>query len=261
MQALGERFRTLKNRDEMVLIAFIMAALPDADLCLDCVKALEQGGCDVLELGVPFTDPLADGEVIERFHHRGTTRGLNLKRGLEFAARVRDVSDMNLVLFCYYNPIYRMGLNVLGKLAKEAGIQALIVPDVPLDEMPALSESGLDVIPMVAPSSTPERMKKAGEREPSFIYCVSVRGVTGVRALPEKEIKDYLAQVKNYASAPLALGFGISSPEQVKTFHGYADGVVTGSYLARLIEEYESKPQLLPGVIEKAMVDLKKAAV
>ena len=188
MQALRERLRALKNRDEMALIAFIMAALPDEDLCLDCIKALEQGGCDVLELGAPFTDPLADGEVIERFHHRGVARGLNLRRGMEFAARVRDISDMSLVFFCYYNPIYRMGLDAFGEQARQAGIQALIVPDVPLDEMPVLEQTGLDIIPMVAPSSTPERMKRAGKNDPGFIYCVSIRGVTGERALPEQEI-------------------------------------------------------------------------
>ncbi|WP_054695305.1 tryptophan synthase subunit alpha [Syntrophomonas palmitatica] len=214
-----------------------------------------------MELGVPFTDPLADGEIIERFHHRGVARGLNLQRGLEFAARAANITAMNLVLFCYFNPIYHMGLDVFGQQAREAGVQGLIVPDVPLDEMAVLRESRLDVIPMVAPSSTPERMKKAGEYEPSFIYCVSVRGVTGVRVLPEQEIKDYLTKVKSCAQTPLALGFGISSPEQVRTFHGYADGIVTGSYLARLLEEYESKPQLLPGVMEKAMAELKKAAV
>ena len=110
---IRNRLAKLREKEEMALIAFIMAAVPDEDLCLDCIRALEQGGCDLLELGVPFTDPLADGEVIERFHHRGVRQGLNLKRGLDFAARVRAACQLPLILFSYYNPILQMGLDKL----------------------------------------------------------------------------------------------------------------------------------------------------
>ncbi len=198
----------------MALIAFIMAALPEEELCLDCLKALDQGGCDVVELGIPFTDPLADGEVIERFHHQGIARGLNLRKGLDFAHRVSAVCSFPLVLFCYYNPIYKMGWDKFVQEAGAAGVQGLIVPDVPLDEMGLLRGSAIEAIPMVAPSSTDERLKKAGLYDPSFIYCVSVRGVTGVRELPEEEIKDYLRHVRGFSDAPLALGFGISGPSR-----------------------------------------------
>lgn len=261
MGSLRDNLKSLQSSGQTAVISFIMAALPEEKLCLDCIRALEQGGCDVLELGVPFTDPLADGEVIERFHHRGTQQGLNLARCLDFAGQVAKFSSMPLVLFCYYNPIFKMGWDKFVSEASAIGIQGLIVPDVPLDEMELLQGRSIEAIPMVAPSSTDERLQKAAAHDPSFIYCVSVRGVTGVRKLPEQEIKGYLQRVRAYTAAPLALGFGISGPEQVKAFKGAADGVVIGSHLARTIEEYASRPQLLPGELEKIMRGLKQAGL
>ncbi|MDD2510089.1 MAG: tryptophan synthase subunit alpha [Syntrophomonas sp.] len=254
---IRNRLAHLREKEEMALIAFIMAAVPDEDLCLDCIRALEQGGCDLLELGVPFTDPLADGEVIERFHHRGVKLGLNLKRGLDFAARVRAACQLPLILFSYYNPILQMGLDSFARDCREAGVNGVIVPDLPLDELGRLAGQGLELIPMLAPSSTLPRVQMAADLDPAFIYCVSVRGVTGVRSLPELEIKDYLQKVRAVTTAPLVLGFGISQPEQVRAFQGLADGVVIGSALAQIIEEYESRPALLPGMLEKRCQALK----
>jgi len=259
MGSLRDNLKSLQTKGEMAVISFIMAALPEEKLCLDCIRALEQGGCDALELGVPFTDPLADGEVIERFHHRGTGQGLNLAKCMDFAGKAAAVTSMPLVLFCYYNPIFKMGFDKFVSEAASLGIQGLIVPDVPLDEMELLQGQTIEAIPMVAPSSTDERLQKAALHDPSFIYCVSVRGVTGVRELPEQEIKDYLQRVRSFSSAPLALGFGISGPEQVKQFKGAADGVVIGSHLARTMEEYASRPGLLPGELEKIIRGLKQA--
>ncbi|NLW91615.1 MAG: tryptophan synthase subunit alpha [Syntrophomonadaceae bacterium] len=262
MGSLRDNLKSLQDKGDTAVISFIMAALPDENLCLDCIRALEQGGCDVLELGVPFTDPLADGEVIERFHHRGTEQGLNLSKCLDFAGKVAKVSTMPLVLFCYYNPIYKMGWDKFVAEASSLGIQGLIVPDVPLDEMELLQCDAIEPIPMVAPSSSDERMQKAAEQDPSFIYCVSVRGVTGVRGeLPEQEIREYLGRVRSFSTAPLALGFGISRPEQVKIFRGSANAVVVGSHLARTIEEYSSRPHLLPGELEKIIRGLKQAGL
>ena len=166
MPNIREAMLNCRQDHKLALIAFIMALLPDEDLCLDCIKALEQGGCDILELGVPFTDPLADGEIIERFHHRGTKQGLNLKRGLEFAHRVKNSCNMSLILFTYYNPLYRMGLEKFTQEARAAGIEGLIVPDLPLDEMHVLNGYGMEPIPMLAPSSTCRW--QTGGRQPLF---------------------------------------------------------------------------------------------
>ncbi|CFX98252.1 Aldolase-type TIM barrel [Syntrophomonas zehnderi OL-4] len=257
MTKLRNSLNARRARQETSLISFIMAGLPNPQLCLDCIKAIEQGGGDALELGVPFSDPLADGVVIERFHHRGINAGLNLKHSLDFADKVRQAVNIPLVLFAYYNPILQMGMEVLAQACQAVGIEALIVPDLPLDEIKQV-HTDLEFIPMVAPSSPDERLDMAAAMNPSFIYCVSVRGVTGVRSLPEDEVKAYLQKLKPKTDAILALGFGISSPEQIKTFKNSADAVVVGSYLAQIMEEYESRPQLLPTQIEKAIAALKK---
>lgn len=261
MTELRNKLKGLQDQHEMALISFIMAAMPEPELCLDCIKAIEQGGGDAVELGVPFSDPLADGAVIEKIHHQGIARGLNLRRSLDFADKVHQVAKLPLVLFTYFNPIYQMGMEVFARECRSAGIQAVIVPDLPLDELQLRAHCDLEFIPMVAPSSRAERLDMAAAMQPSFIYCVSVRGVTGVRSLPEEEIRAYLAKVKKKTESPLALGFGISSPEQIRTFKNAADGVVVGSHLAQTIEEYSSRPHLLPARIESTIAGLKKACV
>ncbi|MGE5417310.1 MAG: tryptophan synthase subunit alpha [Acidobacteriota bacterium] len=259
MSLIKNRFKELAENNEQALIGFMMAGLPDKELSLDCIKAAEQGGCDILELGVPFSDPVADGEIIERFHHRGVAMGLNLNNTLEFAALAKQATEFPLILFCYYNPIFQRGVSRFMSELKDIGISGLIVPDLPLDELETLKGYDIDAIPMVAPSSSDERLKLAGSFAPSFTYCVSVRGVTGVRALPEQEIKDYLDRVKLHSQSPLALGFGISSPEQIQAFKGHADAYVVGSHLAQIIEQGASDPSALPGRMEQAIARLKSA--
>lgn len=259
MTTLRDNLNKLQEQHEMALISFIMSAMPTEQLCLDCIKAIEQGGGDAVELGVPFSDPLADGPVIEKLHHHGITLGLNLSRSLEFADRVQQSTQIPLVLFSYFNPIYQMGLDRFSQACNSIGIEAVIVPDLSLDELQSRSQPDLEFIPMVAPSSSDARLDLAAAMQPSFIYCVSVRGVTGVRSLPEEEIKAYLRRVKAKSSAPLALGFGISSGAQMKAFADTANGVVVGSHLAQVMEEYSSRPALLPAQMERTIAGFKAA--
>ncbi|MDD3889528.1 MAG: tryptophan synthase subunit alpha [Syntrophomonadaceae bacterium] len=262
MIKIRTKMQNIKERKQKTLIPFIIAGLPEEDIGLNCIKAIEQGGCDILELGVPFSDPVADGEVIERFHHRGISKGLNLAKSLDFASKIKNTTHLKLILFSYYNPIYKMGLDVFKKECRDAGIDSLIIPDMPLDEMPVLKQYGLEAIPLVAPSSTDDRIQMAAEQDPAFIYCVSVRGVTGVRSVfPEQEIKDYLKRVASITNAPLAMGFGISNPDQIRKFHEYADAFVIGSYLQQLIERNESRTNELPGIIEKTINGFMQATV
>ncbi|MGE5404973.1 MAG: tryptophan synthase subunit alpha [Candidatus Saccharibacteria bacterium] len=259
MSLIKNTFKKLSDNNEQALIGFMMAGLPDNNLSLDCIKAAEQGGCDILELGVPFSDPVADGEIIERLHHRGVAMGLNLDNTLEFAAQVRQATEFPLILFCYFNPIFQRGVDRFMSELKDIGVSGVIVPDLPLDELETLRGYDIDAIPMVAPSSSEERMKLAGSFDPSFTYCVSVRGVTGVRSLPEQEIKDYLDRVRLHSQSPLALGFGISSPEQIQAFKGHTDAYVIGSHLAQIIEQNEAASASLPGRMEQAVARLKSA--
>lgn len=259
MLTLRNKLKGLQDQHEIALISFIMSLLPNEKLCLECIKAIEQGGGDAVELGVPFSDPLADGAVIEKLHHQGIAMGLNLRRSLEFADKVQQVSQLPLILFSYFNPIYQMGMDHFARECQSVGIQAVIVPDLTLDELQLRAHPELEFIPMVAPSSSEERVDLAAAMHASFIYCVSVRGVTGVRSLPEEEIRTYLNNVKAKTDSPLALGFGISSAEQIAAFRDAADAVIVGSHLAQIIEEYSARPKFLPAVMESTIAGLKKA--
>lgn len=261
MVSLKRGMRELRERQEAALIAFFMAALPDEELALECVLALERGGCDVLELGIPFSDPVADGEIIERFHHRGVRQGLNLESGLKFARRVKEKVNMPLVLFSYLNPILRLGQQGFLNLYQEAGIEALIVPDMPLQEASRLEGWGLDIVPMAAPSSSDSHLAALDGSDPSFIYCVSVRGITGVRDLPLDQVEQYLKRVRNLTLAPLALGFGLSSPEQIGSLKPYTDAFVVGSHLAKMVEDMEDRPEQLLASLEREIRAMKNAAV
>lgn len=256
---LRNKLKELQLRQEMSLISFVMSLMPEEQLCLDCIKAIEQGGGDAVELGVAFSDPLADGPIIEKLHHQGIAMGLNLRRSLEFADKVKQVSAIPLILFTYFNPVYQMGLDLFRQECQSAGIEAVIVPDLILEELQLRSHPDLEFIPMVAPSSSDDRLELAAAMQSSFIYCVSVRGVTGVRSLPEDEIRTYLQRVKEKSQSPLALGFGISSAGQISRFREAADGVVVGSHLAQIMEEYSSRPALLPAQIEQTIAGFKKA--
>lgn len=259
MNRVKEVLQTEKAAGRAGLIAFLMAAMPDQERCLEYVKALKKGGCDLLELGVPYSDPLADGELIQELHFKGLEKGLNLDECLKFAARVRSEVDMPVILFSYYNPIFRLGMPEFTRRCRESGIESAVIPDLPL-ELARELDTPVDIIPMVAPSTRPERMQLLNGLDPGFVYCVSVRGVTGVRReLPVTEISAYLAQVRQYTSAPLAMGFGISGPETVTAFRSSADAFVVGSLYAGLILQHQDDPRL-PDLIYQRTQALKEAA-
>lgn len=259
MKSLHSRMDELKKKREKAIIAFLMAGQPDEEICLDCIQAVEAGGADVLELGVPYTDPLADGELLQRFHERGIKGGWNLERSLFFVERVRAVCSLPVIIFSYYNPLYRMGITTFSDHCRDLGVEAVLIPDLPLDERSREKEA-LEIIPMIAPGSTEERIKMAAAKDPSFIYCVSVPGVTGVRHLPVEEIKKYLLKAGSLTDRPLAIGFGISRPEQVQAFSPYADAFVVGSYLGEIMEKYAAEPGQIPARIEAGIAALKIAA-
>lgn len=256
MSLVRNIFTQLNKNKEMGLIAFMMAGVPDEKISLDCIKALEQGGCDLLELGVPFTDPVADGKILERFHHQGINNGINLNRCLEFTMKVIESINIPIILFSYLNPIYKKGIKEFMINLRSIGIESIVVPDIPLDELYRLNGFGVEIIPMVAPSSSAERLELAAKQNSSFIYCVSTRGTTGVKHLAEEEIKNYLLQVKQYSNSPLALGFGISEPIQIKKFIGFSDAVVIGSHFAHLIEQ--NIHDNIPLIIENETIRFKK---
>lgn len=259
MNLINKKLSALKQKQEKGLIGFIMAAQPDFQTGIDCARTLEDAGCDILEIGVPYSDPIADGEVIERIHFLGLEQGMNMSRCLDFMAEVRNKCELPLVMFSYLNPIYKRGLTVFAHELKAAGGSAAVIPDLPLEERSGFSNQNLDIIPMVAPTLDAARIRQADAAAQSFIYCVSVAGVTGMRThLPD--LQDYLARVRTNTTHPLAVGFGISSPQQIISLKGYADALVVGSVLVRTIEQYGGDKTRLLTELTNTMSALKKAA-
>lgn len=259
MSLINNKFAELKQKKEKGLIGFIMAGQPNFQTGIDCARTLEDAGCDILEIGVPYSDPIADGEVIERIHFLGVEQGMNLSRALDFMAEVKNKCQLPLVLFSYLNPIYKRGVAVFANELKAAGGSAAIIPDLPLEERSGFASESLDIIPMAAPTLDASRIAQVDAAAQSFIYCVSVAGVTGMRThLPD--LQEYLQRVRANTTHPLAVGFGISSPEQIVSLKDDVDALVVGSVLVRTIEQYAGDKTRLLTELTNTMSALKKAA-
>lgn len=242
MSRIAERFAALRARGEKGLIAYIAAGDPSLEVTRRLVHALEAAGVDMVELGLPFSDPLADGPVIQAASQRALAAGANTDNVLELVARLRrEGLQIPLLIMTYCNLVMRPGVEAFCRRAKEAGVDGLILPDVPMEEGEELQAAtqavGLDLIQFVAPTSPPERIKRAGELARGFVYVVSLTGVTGAReALPER-VTGLVEAVKAAAATPVAVGFGISRPEHVRQVTAVADAAIVGSAFVRLCGE------------------------
>jgi tryptophan synthase alpha chain len=223
------------------LIAYITAGYPDIKATPEIARALAGSGVDIIELGIPFSDPLADGATIQKASHLALQRGVTPKACLETAEEVRRKIKTPLIFMTYYNPILNYGLLEFCRSCTMAGINGLIVPDLPPEEGTELEaitrQHGLDMVYMLAPTSTEARIREAGKRSRGFIYLVSLTGVTGAREALSTELEDFVKRVKEKTKQPLCVGFGISSAEQAGRVAASADGVIVGSRLIELIEE------------------------
>ncbi|GGH24420.1 tryptophan synthase subunit alpha [Paenibacillus segetis] len=238
---LDETFVRLQEAGRTAFIPFITVGDPDPDTTVDIIVALEQAGADIVELGVPYSDPLADGPVIQRASERALVRKITIETCFKVAgeARARGV-NMPFVLFTYYNPVLQMGLEQFFSSMQQAGISGLIIPDLPVEEsgeVLALADAtGVRLVPLVAPTSE-DRIAVILSKARGFIYCVSSLGVTGERATFHEGLESFIKSVKELSDLPVAIGFGISSAEQVREFSKICDGVVVGSAIVRKIEE------------------------
>jgi tryptophan synthase alpha chain len=223
------------------LIAYLTAGDPSPERTPDLVAALERGGADLIELGVPFSDPIADGPVIQRGADRALRAGTTVSKVLEIARKIRERSQIPLLLFTYLNPVLRYGLERLACDAKAAGIDGCLLTDVSVEEaspyVSAMRAAGLDTVFLAAPTSTPRRLKLVAEYSTGFVYLVSRTGVTGERESVSTSIQPLVAAMRAETKLPLAVGFGISTPEQAGAVARIADGVVVGSAVVRTIEQ------------------------
>lgn len=252
MSRLAETFAALRARGERALVAYLTAGDPSLAETRRLVLEAARRGADVIELGVPFSDPIADGPVIQRAAMRALERGTSLARVLETVATLRGETRVPLVLLTYYNPVLAFGLKAFARTAAEAGVDGVIVADLPLEEAGPLAAAaegtGLDLVHLVAPTSTPERVRRIARKSRGFIYAVSLTGVTGERSQLPRDLAAQIRTLRLVTTKPVCVGFGIGDPDQVAAVGRLADGVIVGSAIVRLIEERAGSPTLVDDV-------------
>jgi tryptophan synthase alpha chain len=237
---ISAKFHELRARGEAALIPYIVAGDPDLDRTCELVLEFEARGADLIELGVPFSDPMADGPANQRAAARGLASGASLPAILSTVSEIRKITQIPMVLFGYFNPVFHYGCERLCKDAAQAGIDGLLVVDLPPEENAELAgparEHSLDLIHLLAPTTPLQRSRKIAAVASGFLYYVSVLGVTGARASLAADLADKLRELRTITSLPIGVGFGISTPEQAGEVAGIADAVVVGSALSQLLE-------------------------
>lgn len=222
-------------------IPFVTAGDPNLEITAEIILAMEKAGADLIEIGIPFSDPVAEGLVIQRADERALKAGTTTDKIFDMVADVRQKTDIPLAFMTYINPVFVYGVEKFCKKCSELKIDALIVPDVPFEEKaeiaPYCKKYGIDVISLIAPTSN-NRIKMIAKEAEGFIYCVSSMGVTGVRKEITTNIGDMVKSVREVTKVPTAIGFGIATPEQAKEMSKYADGVIIGSAIVKICEKY-----------------------
>ncbi|MHC5600043.1 MAG: tryptophan synthase subunit alpha [Nostoc sp.] len=242
MTAISDCFETLGRNGECALIPFITAGDPDLETTAKALQVLDQSGADIIELGIPYSDPLADGPVIQAAATRALQRGTKLEQVLEMLQEITPKLRSPIVLFTYYNPILHRGIDKFLQEIAAAGVAGLVVPDLPLEEAASLlepaKEMGIDVILLVAPTSSGQRIEAIARSSLGFIYLVSVTGVTGVRSQLENRVSDLLKQIRNVTDKPIGVGFGISEAAQARQVREWgADAVIVGSAFVKRLAQ------------------------
>lgn len=242
MSAVSDCFRDLRQRGERALIPFLTAGDPDLETTAKALRVLDRSGADLIELGVPYSDPLADGPVIQAAATRALARGVTLEDVLAVAADAKTEITAPIILFTYYNPIYYRGIEPFLDRIAGAGIRGLVVPDLPLEEAEGLlepaAERGIEVTLLVAPTSPIERIEAIARQSRGFIYLVSVTGVTGTRTVMADRVGDLLQSIRSITDKPIGVGFGISGPEQALQVKQWgADAVIVGSAIVKRLAE------------------------
>ena len=252
MNRINRLLYELKDILESTFIPFITSGDPDLAMSEDIAVALAEAGADLIEYGVPFSDPIGDGVVIQEASLRALSQGVTLRKVLASVARIRERSDVPLMLFTYFNPVLVYGVEAFARDAAAAGADGILCVDLPPDDAEeyrkALRENGLSAVFLAAPTSTDERLPFIGEASDSFVYYISRLGVTGEQQALSEGLAESVARVRSLCGRPVAVGFGISTPEQARRVAEVAEGVVVGSAIVRLIAEYAGRPELLQEV-------------
>ncbi|XGW00146.1 MAG: tryptophan synthase subunit alpha [Leptolyngbya sp. BL-A-14] len=242
MTSISQCFETLRDHARCALIPFITAGDPDLETTAEALRVLDRSGADLIELGVPYSDPLADGPVIQAAATRALQQGTRLDQVLEVVRSVSPTLRSPIILFTYYNPILNRGIDTYLQQIAAAGVRGLVVPDLPLEEAATLlqpaKEYGIEVTLLIAPTSPKERILAIAEQSQGFIYLVSTTGVTGVRAQVQARVKDLLLELRNVTDKPIGVGFGISQPEHARQVMEWgADAAIVGSAFVKRLAD------------------------
>lgn len=244
MNRIDRKFEQLKQEGRKALITFVTAGDPDLDATVDLVLAMEQGGADIVELGVPFSDPVAEGPVIQEASLRSLQNGTTLQKIFETVKTLRQKTDMPLLLMMYINTIFRFGTERFFDLCVQCGVDGVIVPDLPFEERDEIKDAsqrtGVYSISLVAPTSH-ERIQMITNEAKGFLYCVSSTGTIEMGKEISTEYQEFFDTVNRYSPVPASVGFGIATPEQARTIKGYCGGVVVDSAVVDLVAQYQSE--------------------
>jgi len=265
----GERLEQLfyKKRElnEKALIIYLCAGYPDLEFSRDLILTAVKAGADIVEVGIPFSDPLADGPVIQHASQQALSKGMNAAKAVELAAEIKKCVSIPLLIMSYYNPLYRYGLEEFCRDAYEAELNGIIVPDLPLEEsemMVSLTRNfGLGFVPLVSPTSPLERLKKISSTALGFIYCISTTGTTGSTLRSFKDAESVAEELRRITPKPIALGFGIEGPEHVLKVSPLYDGVIVGSAVIRIIERFKNNREFCLKEVGAFIASLKKACI
>lgn len=257
MSAIAEAFARAKAEKRAAFIPYLTAGDPDLETSAELLGVLADSGADIIELGVPFSDPIADGVVNQRAATRALASGTTLSGILDLVSRTRDRIDKPIVLFTYFNPLHARGLERFAEQASSSGVDGVLCVDLPPVEaeaeyVPALRSAGLDTVFLLAPTSDRKRVREVSEASTGFVYYVSRTGVTGAQTELPLGLLDEAKKIRRRVNLPLAVGFGISTPRQAKAVGRVADGVVVGSALVRIVEEHAGTGDLVVTLGRKA---------
>lgn len=252
MNRIERKFRELKSNGRKALITFITAGDPDLEMTFNLVLEMERRGADIVELGVPFSDPLADGTTIQRASQRALNNKIKLKDILKLVYKLRQKTEIPIILMSYLNPVYKYGWEEFARMCRKTGVDGIIIPDLVPEEaedwLKVARHYKLSTIFLAAPTSPLERIKKIANKSTGFLYYVSLTGVTGARDRLNSRVIESLKAIKSITDRPVACGFGISNPEQARKVSRYSDGVIVGSAIIDLIERSSTRKAILRNV-------------
>jgi tryptophan synthase alpha chain len=256
MTRIGKAFKRLKKDGGKAFIPYIMAGDPSLETTKETVLMLEQCGADIVELGVPFSDPLADGPTIQRAAERALKNGVTLRKVIAFVKDIRPSTQIPLILMTYFNPIFKYGSDSFIRDAADAGVDGLIIPDLPPDEaadfIKHARKANLDTIFLLAPTSTEDRIRIVAKASRGFLYYVSITGTTGSGLLFDGSMERLISEIKGFTDTPVAVGFGVSTPEDAAAVAKIADGVIVGSALVKKLHE-------TPDTLKDYVISLRQA--